>query len=80
MGAKNKVIGSQVIRHAHGRRLLADGEVGRPLVLVRNALVDAFALDPIQHGFKFADEDHVAVDAHQVVAPYWLVSFAGSAM
>ena len=68
MGAEDEVIGSQVIGHAHRRRLLADGEVGRPLVLVGNALVDTLVLDPVQHGFEFADEDHVAVDAHQVGA------------
>ena len=56
-------------RPAHGCRLLADGQVGRSLVLVGDALVDAFLLDAVEHGLELADEDHVPVDAHQVGAP-----------
>ena len=66
--AEDKVLGGQVVGHAHGCRLLADGEMGRPLMLVLDALVDALLFDAVEHGLKLANVDHVTIDAHEVVA------------
>ena len=66
VGAKDEVVGRQVVGLPHGRRFLADGEVRRARVVVLDALVDAFLLDAVQHGLELADHDHVPVDAHQV--------------
>ena len=48
-------------------RLLADGKMGRAFVVIFDAVVDAFFFDAIQHGFKFANIDHIAIDAHQAL-------------
>ena len=53
---------------AHSRRFLADGKMGRTPVVIFNAVIGALFLNLIQHGFKFADRDHVPVHAHQVLA------------
>ncbi len=52
---------------AHGGGLLADGEVGRPLMDVGDVAVLARPLDLIQHRLELADEDHVPVDPDRVV-------------
>jgi hypothetical protein len=76
--AEDEVVRRQVVGLAHGRGLLADGEVRRAAMVVLDALVDPFLLDAVQHGLELADGEHVAVDAHQILAPYLAASAAGS--
>ncbi len=46
---------------AHHGRLLSDGQVRGPQVVVGDPLVGALRLDGVEHGLELADHDHVAV-------------------
>jgi hypothetical protein len=43
----------------HGRRLLADGEVGRAAVVVGDPAPGAGRLEGVEHALELADDDHV---------------------
>ncbi len=63
--AKDEVVCSKVIRLAHSRRLLADGEVRWALMVVFDALIRILLLDAVEHGLEFANIGHVPVHLHQ---------------
>ena len=68
VGAKDEVVRVEVVGHADSRSFLTRAEVGRAWVVVGNAVVATRGLNEIQHGLKFANGEHVAIDAQQVVA------------
>ena len=69
MRAEDEVVGRQVVGLSDHRRLLADGEMGRATMVVFDALVDALFLDAVEHGLELANDDHVAIDAAQILRP-----------
>ncbi len=72
VGAENVIFRGQVIRLPHRGGFLPDGEVGRAKVVVLDALIGSLPFDAVQHGLKFADEGHIAVNPHQVVGAVFL--------
>ena len=51
------------------RSLLPDGQVGRPLVVVLDALINALSLDLLQHVLEFTNEKHVLINSHKRFGP-----------
>ncbi len=52
--------------HAHGGRLLPDGQVSGAGVVVGDAPVGALDLDLVEDGLELADGAHVAPDVQEV--------------
>ena len=68
VAAEGEIVGGEGIRLAHGQRLLADGKMGRPPVIVFDALVFSFFFDAIKHGLEFAEDRHVPVNPEKIFA------------
>ena len=68
VGAEGEVLDGQVVCLPHIGRLLADAQMGRAGMLVRDALILPGGLDQLDHGLKFPDIAHIPVDADEVFA------------
>jgi len=66
MAAVNVVLNAQQVRLTDGGRLLPNGQVGRPAVVVLQAVEVAAELDLIEHVLERANDGHVAEDADEV--------------
>ena len=66
MRSKDMVVGSKRERHAYGRGLLADREVGGAGVIVGEAFVCAFGFDLVENGFEFPNRAHVLPHIQEV--------------
>ncbi len=61
------VFGSESECHADRGGFLANGKMGRPGMMVREASVCAPELGFVEDGFEFADGAHIAPDAQEVI-------------
>ena len=65
--SEDKVVDVQHVGHADSSSLLTGRQVGRTGVVVFNAIIAASGFYQLQHRFEFADHDHVAIDAFQIL-------------
>ena len=64
---EDKVIDIEHVSHTYGGGFLTGRQVRRAWVVVFHAVVSAGRFYQLQHGFEFADHDHVVVNAFQIV-------------
>ena len=64
---EDKVIDIEHVSHTYGGGFLTGRQVRRARVVVFHAVVSAGRFYQLQHGFEFADHDHVVVNAFQIV-------------
>ncbi len=64
--AEGKVVNVEAVSFADSGSFLTDREVGGTGVIVVNSVIFALYLDLVEHGFKFANGSHIAINAHKI--------------
>jgi len=61
---EDKVVGRQMVCLSYRRRLLANRQMRRALVIVLDALVRPLLLNAVQHRLELTNVDHVPIHTH----------------
>ena len=65
--AEGEVAVVKAVSLTDGGRLLTERKVSGTGVVVFNAVINALCFDFVEHGFKLADDSHVAINIDEIL-------------